>query len=65
VIFHILSTRVRIENTVHTVTMWEFSRTWKRYIDPLSDPDDIRAIEPDMSIDLAPVIREEIIMATF
>ena len=41
----------------------EFDRLWKTRRDPL-DPDDIYAVNTkNMTIDLAPVIREEIIMA--
>ena len=41
-----------------------FERMWKKRIDPLEDGDDVGQIDTkNMSIDLAPAIREEIIMA--
>jgi uncharacterized protein YozE (UPF0346 family) len=55
---------VEYENKKHHVEITRFDRTWKKYLDPLEDPDDIREINmKNQTIDLAPVIREEIIMA--
>jgi hypothetical protein len=39
-----------------------FDRTWKMHLEP-GDPDDIREIGSGNTVDLGPVIREEIIMA--
>lgn len=64
VIFENLDTEVQYEEKIHTVHIGKFERTWKRTIDPLSDDDDVRWVNTrDMTIDLSPVIREEIIMA--
>lgn len=63
VIFEQLSTTVIYEGKKHPISVEKFERQWKTRIDPL-DPDDIRRIEAD-SIDLTPVLREEIIMATY
>lgn len=63
VIFHNLSTEVRYDWIVFSIEIGNFERTWKNFIDPLSDADDVNKIEGG-SIDLGPVIREEIIMAT-
>lgn len=63
VVFESLSTEVVYEGTKHIIQISSFERTFKTHFDPLSDPDDIRPIE-NMTIDLAPVIREEIIIAT-
>jgi hypothetical protein len=62
--FQNLSTRVRYEDREHDVTIWGFDRTWQKHIDPLTDDDDVQRLDiHSMTIDLAPVIREEIIMA--
>ena len=45
------------------VEIGNFERTWKNFIDPLSDADDVNKIEGG-NIDLGPIIREELIMAT-
>ena len=64
VIFHNLKTEVLYETKSHTVSIGNFERTWKKNIDPKTDDDDIRQLDVrSMTIDLAPVIREEIIMA--
>jgi hypothetical protein len=63
VIFDSLSTTVKYEGKKYTIAVGHFERTYKTHLDPL-DPDDIRPIENNM-IDLAPVLREEIIMATY
>ncbi len=48
----------------HIVEIPHFARTWKTQVDPLLDGDDVRGIDTrSMTIDLGPVIREEIIMA--
>lgn len=62
VVFKNLDTEVQYEWISHPVHISEFERTFKSSLDPL-DPDDIRPIE-NMMIDLGPVLREEIIMAT-
>jgi hypothetical protein len=62
VIFENLDTSVIYEDMTHDVHISKFERTFKSSVD-LLDPDDIRPIEDSM-IDLGPVIREEIIMAT-
>ena len=49
----------------HMIHISGFARTFQSHIDPLKDGDDVRPIENGgLLIDLAPVIREEIIMAT-
>lgn len=64
VVFEDLKTRVEYEGKKHDIHIAGFDRTWKTHIDPLDDADDIRQIDTkNMSIDLAPVIREEIVMA--
>lgn len=64
VVFEKFHTRVEYEGKKHDIDIAGFDRTWKMHIDPLDDPDDIHEIDrKNMSIDLAPVIREEIIMA--
>ncbi len=64
VVFEELKTRVRYEGKNHDINIPRFDRTWKTHIDPLEDADDIQLIDrKNMSINLAPVIREEIIMA--
>lgn len=51
------------ENQKHIIHISGFERTFKAHIDPLEDPDDVRPIENGgQTIDLGPVIREEIIM---
>lgn len=65
VFFDSFATRVEYEWKKHTVSLSKFERTWKMHIDPMLDGDDVGLINAkNMSIDLAPVIREEIIMAT-
>jgi hypothetical protein len=62
--FQNLNTRVRYEDREHDVTIGGFDRTWQKHIDPLTDDDDVQRLDiHSMTIDLAPVIREEIIMA--
>lgn len=66
VIFDTLHTEVSYEWKVHQVSIANFSRTWKKQVDPLLDDDDIRQIDTrNMTIDLTPVLREEIIMACY
>ena len=62
VIFKNLDSEVEYEWITHHIHLSEFERTFKSSLDPL-EPDDIRPVENSM-IDLGPVIREEIIMAT-
>jgi hypothetical protein len=62
IVFENLDTIVTYEGMTHEIHISKFERTFKSSLDPL-DPDDIRPIE-DAMIDLGPVIREEIIMAT-
>ena len=63
-IFDKLVTEVIYEGKKHTISILNFARTWKRVIDSLTDDDDIRQIDMrGMTIDLTPVLREEIIMA--
>ncbi len=63
VIFKDLSTKIEYEWKKHSISIGNFERTFKSNIDPL-DPDDIKPIENSL-IDLWPVLREEIIMATY
>ncbi|GAB0175013.1 MAG: hypothetical protein HHAS10_08920 [Candidatus Altimarinota bacterium] len=63
VIFKNLATTILYEEKKYSISIGNFERTFKNYIDPL-DPDDIRPIENTL-IDLGPVLREEIIMATY
>jgi hypothetical protein len=62
VFFENLDTSVEYDGVPHVIHIEKFERTFKSYVDPI-DPDDIRPIEHNM-IDLGPVLREEIIMAT-
>ncbi len=64
VLFHDLATEVEYEWAKHTIHISAFDREYKSNLDPLMDPDDIRPIEKWM-IDLTPILREEIIMATY
>jgi len=64
VIFDSLTTEVLYENRKHAIQISGFERTFKTHIDPIEDPDDVRQIESGrQTIDLGPIIREEIIMA--
>ncbi|MBP9779674.1 hypothetical protein KBD33_03585 [Candidatus Gracilibacteria bacterium] len=64
VLFRKFHTEVRYEGMRHIVEIPHFARTWKTQVDPLLDGDDVRGIDTrSMTIDLGPVIREEIIMA--
>lgn len=64
VVFEQFKTKVEYEGKKYDVNISGFDRTWKMQTDPLDDPDDIYEIDKkNMTIDLAPVIREEIIMA--
>jgi hypothetical protein len=66
VIFDLLRVKVEYEKVIREINIHGFSRTWKTSVDPLLDGDDVRAINTkNMSIDLAPVLREEIIMAAY
>lgn len=58
-----LSAKVRYETVKQDVAIAEVSRTFKTEFDPLA-PDDVRFVDKKRSsIDLGPVLREEIIMA--
>ena len=61
--FHDLYTEVEYDWVRHEIHIAEIDREYKSHLDPLLDPDDIRPIE-STQIDLGPVLREEIIMAT-
>lgn len=63
VLFKDLSTGIEYDGKKHEIKIGDFERTFKSHPDP-SDPDDIRPIENTL-IDLTPVLREEIIMATY
>lgn len=64
VLFENLYAEVLYEEKQHSVKISNFARTWKKYIDPNTDDDDIWVIDSRAwTIDLTPVIREEIIMA--
>jgi len=64
VIFDDLHTEVLYEDKTHVVDIGNFERTWKKDIDPRVDDDSIKQLDVrSMTIDLTPVIREEIIMA--
>jgi hypothetical protein len=63
VFFRDLKTQVEYEGKVYPIEIGEIEREFHSHIDPSIDPDDIRPIEGG-NIDLSPVIREEIIMAT-
>ncbi len=66
VVFENLRTEVLYDGKMHSIQIGNFDRTWKKIIDPLLDDDDIRKIDMrSMTIDLAPVIREEIIMTCY
>lgn len=62
VVFKNLESEVEYEWVSYPIHISEFERSFKSHLDPL-DPDDIRPVENSM-IDLGPIIREEIIMAT-
>lgn len=60
-----LRTTIEYEGKKHTIQIGAFDRTWKTHLDPF-DPDDVREIDTrGMTIDLTPVLREEIIMACY
>lgn len=62
-IFSDLNTKISYEGKQTQIHIPEFDRIWKTKKDPL-DTDDIGHINTkNMTIDLAPVIRQEIIMA--
>ncbi len=64
VLFEKFRTEVNYEWKAHTIDIDRFDRQWKNHINPKDDADDIKEIDRrSMTIDLAPVIREEIIMA--
>lgn len=64
VIFDHLTATVTYEDKKHPLNILGFARTWKKSIDALTDDDDVRQIDMrGMTIDLTPVLREEIIMA--
>ncbi len=59
-------TTIEFEWKKHPISIENFERSFKKQFDPITDPDDIYPINTsNMSIDLWPIIREEIIMATF
>lgn len=63
VIFSDLYANIIYDGKKEEIKIKEFEREWKTQIDPL-DPNDINQINTkNMTIDLKPVIREEIIMA--
>jgi hypothetical protein len=65
VYFEQLETEVKYEWKKHPIHISRFERTWKTHIDPMIDGDDVQQLDTKtMSIDLAPVIREELIMAS-
>jgi hypothetical protein len=65
VFFEQLETTIQYEGKKHPIMISKFERTWKTQIDPMIDGDDIQQLDTKtMSIDLAPVIREELIMAS-
>lgn len=58
-----LSVKVRYETVKHDIAIEQVARTFKTEFDPLAT-DDVRFVnKKNMSIDLTPVLREEIIMA--
>ncbi len=58
-----LSAKVRYETVKHEVAIDEVARTFKTEFDPLAT-DDVRFVnKKNMTIDLTPVLREELIMA--
>ncbi len=62
--FENLTTEVFYEWLKHSISIPHFERMWKSHLDPLEDADDVQQINmKNQSIDFAPVIREEIIMA--
>jgi hypothetical protein len=64
VLFKQFHTQISYDWKEHIIDIPHFERMWKMSIDPLEDGDDIGKIDSrSMTIDLAPVIREEIIMA--
>ena len=64
VIFDSLKSTVIYDWMSYPIEIAGFERAFKNHIDPLIDGDDVRPIENGWQmIDLAPVIREEIIMA--
>lgn len=63
VIFDDLTTSVVYEWVKHEIKIGNFERTFKTHIDPLIDGDDVQRVVGNQ-IDLAPVIREEIIIAS-
>jgi len=65
VFFEQLETTIQYEGKKYPIVISKFERTWKTQIDPMIDGDDIQELDTKtMSIDLAPVIREELIMAS-
>lgn len=58
-----LQTTILYENKTTPIAIAEFDRIWKLQKDPILDGDDIGQINTkNMTIDIAPVLREEIIM---
>ncbi len=63
VTWNYLNTTVEYEWKKHILNLWTFDRIWKIQKDA-NDPDDISEIDMrTQTIDLGPIIREEIIMA--
>lgn len=62
VVWEYLKTTVIYEENKHIIDIDSFDRTWKRQRSQ-NDPDDIQEISNHQTIDLWPVIREEIIIA--
>lgn len=60
-VFSHLETQIIYEQKSFEINISQFERVWKTEKDPL-DGDDVGTITKSNTIDLAPVIREEIIM---
>ncbi len=64
VLFEKFRTEVSYEWKSHVIDIARFDRQWKNHKNPKDDADDVQEIDKrSMTINLAPVIREEIIMA--
>jgi hypothetical protein len=60
-----LQTTIVYEGKTYTIDIPEFRREYRKHITK-DDPDDIGQIDPrSMSVDLAQVLREEIIMSIY
>lgn len=60
--FEDLMTKIQYEWVPYDIHISAIDREFRVHLDPL-EPDDIRPIEHD-SIDLSPILREELIMST-